>query len=166
MEIAILSKKTIRIKGKQATLLIDPDTTIKTMIPTDGVLFLEPYEKTLLSKVEGHRVVIKGPGEYEVGGIKISGFASGKNVAYSLLVDGVHIGLVQTTDLEKAKEKLTDEHIILLSSSESVDQAFLTALAPKVLIAYGEKAGEVLKTVGSEAKTLNKYATTVEKLPA
>lgn len=60
-------------------------------------------EVNLVSRGEEKPFVIDGPGEYEVGGIFVRGFAAtGGNTLYLLLVDGVrlvHLGALSAPDL-------------------------------------------------------------------
>jgi L-ascorbate metabolism protein UlaG (beta-lactamase superfamily) len=109
MEIKYFSGKTVVIKGKKETVLVDPkkenldDAKIASRVvvyTSDGFDYWEPEN--------GERVVIRGPGEYEVGGMEIAGYKGGGegNTIYTVLVEGVTVGI-----LGAMKEVLTDKKV-------------------------------------------------------
>lgn len=161
MEVALISKKSLRIKGKNAVLSVDPDSKFES----NAALFLdkEPQGKYVV----GAEVVINGPGEYETGGIKISGVKHDDNLVYSMTVDNVGILLGKLTTLEKLHTKLKEANILVVNCDNVSDASFLTALVTNVVIFYGDKATEICKAFGQEnPKTAKQFSTTVEKLPA
>ncbi len=156
MEIIPLSKSSLKIKGKRAGVVLDPDMGIKGKISSDAILVF-PNVDPDTSRVEEWRVYIRGSGEYEVGGIKISGIKSGKYFAYKLFVDGMSIGFATTDSIEGLRDILNGEHILVLSVSEKVDLSLIATLEPRVVILYGEKADGEIK--------VSKYSITRDKLP-
>jgi len=109
MEIKYFSDKSVVIKSKKDTVLINPrkedldDSKMASRIVVytfDGFDYWEPEN--------GERVVIRGPGEYEVGGVEIEGYKGGGegNTIYTVLVEGVTVGV-----LGEMKEMLTDKKI-------------------------------------------------------
>ncbi len=92
MEIAVLDKETIRIKGKNASFIIDPTSSI-SKTSADAIIFLTDVSDVNgpSSKVSDARVIIKGPGSYEIGGVRISGTKSGRDFYYSFNIDGLAI---------------------------------------------------------------------------
>ena len=161
MEVAILGGQYIKIRGKHATIAINPDD--KTSI----------YEAAIMLgnqtgvKINDDAVVIDGPGEYEIGGIKISGIRSNGETVYSLAVDGVVTVLGSLDALSKVQTKLQDSHVVLVKVSDIIDASFVTSLAPNVLMFYGEKADEAVKTIEKEGIiTANKYQVSYDKLPS
>jgi hypothetical protein len=85
MDITLLSKNSIKIRGKKAAFIIDPLDIQKNN--ADAIILLS--KKADLSKVDEYRVVISGTGEYEVAGVKISGVKAGEGVVFSFFMDGV-----------------------------------------------------------------------------
>jgi hypothetical protein len=70
VEILSLSSQSLRIKSKAATLAIEP-MNLKSKVVCDGVLsFTFPVPEL---SVEENPVVLFGPGEFEVKGLKIDG---------------------------------------------------------------------------------------------
>jgi len=70
MEITYLENKCLKIKGKKTVLIFNPNLLISKTVG-DVVIFLKDINYDL-KKVDEYRLVISGPGEYEIGGIKIS----------------------------------------------------------------------------------------------
>lgn len=170
MEISTLDTNTIKIKGKHTSLVIDPSKTI-SKTAADAVLLLNGTQY-FDQKVEGSRLLIQGPGEYEIGGVKISAFRLGSYLVYDVRMDGVSMFLAQDElmskqdMLQKSKDTMKDYHIVVLNSKAGGDQSGLPSLSPKVTVFYGEKALEAVKQLGKdEVKPVTKYQTTLDKLP-
>lgn len=110
MEITWLGHSCFRIKGKEATVIIDPCHPSYgyslTKLQSDIVTMSHSHPGHCYSEcVSGNPKQIKGPGEYEVKGIFITGMATfhdaeqgksrGKNTVYILEIDGMtlcHLG--------------------------------------------------------------------------
>ncbi len=162
MEISLLSPQSIRIKGKQGAFVINPSgkvTNVSALISFDGI----QIDKT---KVEDGTVILKGPGEYEVAGIKISGIRNGAETVYSLNVDKVDVLLARGKAIEKDHTKLREHNIVVLFNDTITDSSFITALAPNVVIFYGPNAEDSIKQLAKESyRTETKYQITLDKLP-
>lgn len=160
MEIAILAKNSLRIKGKHASLVVDPQE--KTM--ANAALVLNRSLDQL--NIQEEAVVIDGPGEYEIGGVKMSGMRNEGEILYDLNVDGVEILLGKLTSLEKQQHKLKEQNIVVAYVDSIAPSSFITSLASNVVIFYGEHAKEVASTFGKgNVVAMQKYSGTVEKLP-
>lgn len=161
MEIALLSKNALRIKGKNAVLVVDPQEKHEA---NAALVFSIPVSK--INPV-GSEVIINGPGEYETGGVKITGVKSEQDLVYSLSVDSVSVLLGKVSTLEKLQTKLKEANILVVNCDNIVDASFITSLVTNVLLLYGEKAAEVGKSIGGEnVVKASKYASTIDKLPA
>ncbi|MBI4084818.1 MAG: hypothetical protein HY431_02830 [Candidatus Levybacteria bacterium] len=159
MEIALLPKNGLKMKGKNATILVDASD--KTIVHSAVILL---NENTEAKRTE--TVFIQGPGEYEVGGIKIGGYRNNTFVAYSITVDTIDILLGTAEALENMQQKLKEHHILIVSTNSLIDSSFVTSLASNAVLFYGEKGSEVIKGFASEAvKKLAKYQVTKDKLP-
>ena len=160
MEIALLSKSGLRVKGKQATLAIDP----QDKSAGEAILLMNKSLDEVTKSDEA--VVISGTGEYEVGGIKMSGTRVDSTIIYSMSVDGVKILIGSLNALEKIHNKLQEHNIVVVNCNESGSASFVTSLTENVTIFYGEKATEVAQAFGKEnVKPMNKYSSTKDKLP-
>jgi len=160
MEIANLPKNSLRIKSKLASLVIDQQDTAE--YNASLVLGKSPKELTF----QDASVVITAPGEYEVGGIKISGSRADAAMIYTMNVDSVEIVIGQMTALSKMQNKLTDNNIVIVLCDTADNASFLTSLVTNVIVLYGEKAEEVSHSFAQEkVKRMAKYSSTLEKLP-
>lgn len=125
----------VRVKGKSATVVIDPYDPVYTGLPTlklaaDIVCVTHDHgdhnNTGAVSGVEEGKspFVISGPGEYEISGVNIIGVGSfhdekegaerGKNTIYHITID--EISLVHLGDL--GQKKLTEEQVEELSGCD------------------------------------------------
>jgi hypothetical protein len=107
MEIKNLGKQTILLKGKKENVLINPD--LKTLddgkIQSRIIAFTS--EKFDSMKLDYDKVILRGPGEYEVGGVEMIGLNGGKGeTIYTFNLDGVVICI-----LGESIEPLSDKKI-------------------------------------------------------
>lgn len=161
MDIYWYGQACFKIKGKQATVFIDPFDPVQTglKLPKDmtGDLALkthEHFDHNNIAAVTGSPLKISGPGQYEIKGIAVTGVATyhdnqqgaerGKNTIYNVEVDGVkivHLGdLGQKTLTEEQLEELgvCDILMIPVGSVYTIDAKdaanVVTQLEPKVVI--------------------------------
>jgi L-ascorbate metabolism protein UlaG (beta-lactamase superfamily) len=117
MEIKRLGKKSLLIKGKKESLLVNPENETKQV----ARIHLFSETKNIMTETD-KAVVIAGPGEYEVGGIEITGIRTeDTGLFYIIDVDGVRIGLVsqlveQLND--KKMERVGEVDVLLLDIGE------------------------------------------------
>lgn len=160
MEIAFLPQNSLKIKGKTSAFVVDP----AEKNAFNAVLLLNKSLDEI--KLDEEVVVIGGPGEYEVGGVKLTGVRSEADVFYSLNVEGVDVVVGKLSTLDKMQHKLKEHNIVVALCNEEANASFLTSLTSNVVIFYGEKAKEVAQGFGREnIQHLPKYTTTKEKLP-
>lgn len=130
MDITWYGQACFRVKGKQATLVLDPFSPSFTglklpKLSADAVTISHPHEDHNFKEgiVESNPVVVAGPGEYEIKGIAITGVATfhddkhgeerGRNTVYQCLIDNVsivHLGDIGHT--------LTKEQMSAISSCD------------------------------------------------
>lgn len=162
MEVTVQGTNSLKIRGKYASIQVNP--TDKSNAYNAAILLSNPAKSSL--KIDDEIVVIDGPGEYEAGGIKISGIRSEGVTAYSLLVDGVEVLLGDLKTLEKLHQKVKEHTIALVYTPEEANVSFATSLASSALLFYGEKSSIVIDSLAKdEKKVLPKYQITAEKLP-
>src|SRR5260221_6667515 len=164
MEIAYISERNAKIKGKQVTLVTDlPEG--KNKIVSDGVLLLGAKRSPeFLSTELG--IIFQGPGEYEVKGTKITGFKTGEEAMYTVTLDGISLFVGNVSSAEKMKDKLHEHDVALLFCNEVLSQATMGVINARVLIFMGEKDSETAKAFGKEGTVAAKYVVTKDKLPA
>lgn len=165
IEITLLDKNSlspIKIRGKKTALVVNP--TVKTS--ADAVLLLGAEESFSPEKVENQRLVIEGPGEYEISGVKITSFGRGRDLAYEILLDGVDIFLGTSKTIEKVHDAKRECEVLILRADSVVDQSFITALSPKIIVFCGEQAQASAKIFGkNEVLPTQKIQIKSEKLP-
>ncbi|HSA83724.1 MAG TPA: hypothetical protein VLF20_02450 [Patescibacteria group bacterium] len=161
MEIALLPKSGIRIKGKKATIAVD--STDKVVY--EAVLALAKSAEEVI--VPDESVLIFSVGEFEVGGIKITGIRSeAGRMIYSALVDGISILIGGLNALEKTHSKLQEHDIVVVDCEEEGSSSFVASLASNVVVFYGPHAAITSSAFGKDAvKIQNKYSNTKDKLP-
>lgn len=118
MEIKYFGESKIYLKGKKESVWINPGKE-----EFDGkngearvVIFTNKEKNFVKLRNENNKVVIAGPGEYEVGGVEINGV----NAMYALTIDGIKIvvvGKIEGEITEKKKEKLEEADVLLVSMS-------------------------------------------------
>lgn len=170
MDLALLTPQTIKLKGKRVQLVIDPTELLKTKTEADGVIaFFHPKDITT-SKIEGNRVIMSGPGEYEVSGAKIGGVKVGSRVVYSFTIDKTKILLFPATEALGIKEMLDDYHIAVIRVDLDDDIESVLASGVKIVSLYGLKAKAVFDKLAKDMEkeqtsTTGKLSVVAEKLP-
>lgn len=166
MEIARVSGQSIKIKGKQVSILVNPlEDKVKT--GADIALFFSRSSQTFdREAVEGLKLVIDGPGEYELGGVKITGEKSNQEYYYLVTVDGISLVLGRVSSFSKVKDSLQEAQILCLLADGLANQSVITAVNSTILLFYGEKAEDNVKALGKEdLESSSKFVITREKIP-
>lgn len=173
MEISLLSKESLKIRGKNSALAVDSaspkDSTSTSADKKDksiysAVIGLNLSADELLT--QSGSVVIDRPGEYEVGGIKMNATQGDGGIIFNPIVDGIEILLGKLSTFEKMQHKLKEQHIVIVYVDCAINASFITSLASHALIFYGKTVGEITKSLGAEnTKHLSKYSITFDKLP-
>lgn len=173
MDVSILSKNSIKIKGKKAAFIVGApmekgglEFSIKNKVAADAVLLLNRTGIFDTSKIEEQRVVIKGPGDYEISGAKVSALNTNNDLVYIIHIDGIDALLGSTDAVKRIKEKINEQKVAILYSNSEIDQSLITAIEPKAAVFFGEKAEECLKALGKEIKPVAKFSVSADKMPA
>src|SRR3989344_8302726 len=115
MDIALLDQKAIKVKGKSSAIVIDPNTsTLK--VEANAIIMLEDSADFSDKKIEGSRITVKGPGEYEIGGAKISGIKIGEKLVVRIDIDGVKVLVGSGASIEKISDKIDASEVIIINS--------------------------------------------------
>lgn len=158
MEITHLGHACFKLRGKNATLIIDPfssDIGLKMpKIEADAVLCTHRHpDHHDLSRVENYRVLIESQGEYEVGGAQILGVLGfhdknkgaerGRITLFQIKMDGltiVHLGDLGDKLTDQQIEELDGADILMIpvGGTFTIDAALATEvvaqLGPKIVI--------------------------------
>lgn len=165
MDISVLDKGCIKIRGRLGSVIVDPSSTMPKN-SANGIMLQNPsFLDTGLSRVLDYSIVISGPGDYEVGGLRVFGKKGVKNLLYRLLVDDVRILLGKASELLEG-EKINVCDILLIHADSELSESFIASFDPKVVLLYGTEAKDVLKLWGKETLLpVKKFVITKEKLP-
>jgi hypothetical protein len=162
MEISVQDTNSLKIRGKHAAVYINPHD--KTANYNMAILIGNPSRSSL--KIKEEVVIIDGPGEYEAGGIKVSGIKSETGTVYTITVDNIDLLLGDRDGLEKIYQKLKEHHVAVIHAGTVGNTSFATSLGMKALLFFGEKAKESIDSLAKdEKKELAKYTISSDKLP-
>lgn len=160
MEVTLLPQNTLRIKGKQSAFFVNPASKQQAQV---AVIIGSPEQEPL---VDDETVIIAGSGEYEIGGVRMSGIHAGEDTVYSFTVDGVEVLLGTLAAFEKGQSKLKEHHVVIVLARSVREASFMTSFASRALLFYGEQSESVVNSFEKEdLQTLGKYQVTLEKLP-
>lgn len=165
MDIYWFGQACFKLKGKGATVVIDPFypefTGLKLPKEVVGEVVVCSHEhqdhsncNAILTPQGGKPMIFKDPGEYEVGGVVISGIPSfhddsqgserGKNIIFHLMFDGldiVHLGDLgqsKLTEDQVAEVGETDILLIPVGGTYTIDAKvasdIVSQLEPKIII--------------------------------
>jgi hypothetical protein len=164
VDIYILDKSTIRIHSKHANFVVDPGKQ-GNKVSCDAVILLNNLTSDL-SRVMDYRIILNGPGEYEVNGVKILGVKGDKGFVYSFMVDGFSAILGTSSEISKIKENVFLCQIVILNVDDEINSAVVTKLEPKIVILYGDNKESAAKILGKEnLLPIKKFSALKDKLP-
>lgn len=165
MEISVVDKSTIKLKGKNVNLIIDP-TSSMPKTSADAVLFLNGEQDldSQTAKVVDSRVTINGEGSYEVSGARFTSRRINGTIFYDLNIDGLSIFLADTKAIEKAQD-MGSCNLLALNVDSDFKESMVSSFEPSIIALYGEKAESAVKLLGKEHQTVSKFSQTADKLP-
>ncbi len=115
MEIKFLNNSTIFLKGKKESVLIDPTKT--ELVENKGNSRIIVYTSGDFNDVDildNQKIIIRGGGEYEVGGVEIVGFnGENNNTIYRIVIDGFVLVI-----LGEINQELTPKRIERIDSTD------------------------------------------------
>ena len=116
MEIKLLNKNTFYIKGKKESVLVNPSNEDKEKNSSRVVIFTN--ENLGGHDLEGDKVLMNGPGEYEVNGVEVNGVnGEDGNTVYKVGIDGfmlVIIGGLKQELSEKRVDRIDAADILIV----------------------------------------------------
>jgi L-ascorbate metabolism protein UlaG (beta-lactamase superfamily) len=132
MEITWLGYSCFKLRGSRTTVITDPYSPASGHTlgkPSAGIVTIShPHaDHSYASAIEGQPRLVKGPGEYEIGGVLIYGMTTfhdaekgavkGRNTAYVIEVDEVsicHLGDLGHVPTPEQKEELGPIDVLLV----------------------------------------------------
>jgi hypothetical protein len=115
MEIKLLGDYTVFLKGKKENILVNPTKKILVDSKFDSriVLFTAKCFDDVDS-INDSKVLVRGPGEYEIGGVEINGYnGEDENTVYRLVIDGISIVV-----LGKIAQELSSKRVERIDSAD------------------------------------------------
>ncbi|HVT01154.1 MAG TPA: hypothetical protein VHE53_02860 [Patescibacteria group bacterium] len=128
MEIASVSQKSIKIKSKAATFVIDPTGKIDS-----DVIILTQKAQDYSDFAD--KVVIDGPGEYEVSGVSIKGENIHDKLSFDFFEDNQRLLFVPVSVVKDADTE--DYTAIVMSLDEKV--ADIPSVASELVVVIGDE---------------------------
>ncbi len=114
MEIKVLENQSIYFKGKKENVFVNPNEGDREDSKYPSRIFLFTAEKYDGMGFEGDKILIRAPGEYEVGGVEINGYNAGnENTIYVFNLDGIKVVV-----LGELEEALSDKRIEKIDSAD------------------------------------------------
>ena len=180
MDITWLGHSCFRIKGKEAIVITDPcDPSLGyplSKLRSDIVTVSHSHPgHSYVEAIEGEFKEIRGPGEYEIKGVFVTGIATyhddskgserGKNTVYLIEIEGVtlcHLGDIGHALSSDMEEQIGDVGVLFLPVGEinTIDSSkaadIVKNLSPKVVIPMHYKTPASTKNLETVDKFLKK----------
>ena len=140
MEIVWLGHSCFRIRGREATVLLDPcppTTGYSIGKPTADIVTISHQhdDHTYLKAVAGNPTVLEGPGEYEIHGAFITGISTyhggdegaerGASIAFGVEMEDIrvcHLGDLGHSPTAEQAEEMTGADVLLVPWAEAIAQ--------------------------------------------
>ncbi len=104
MEIVYQGQGCVRVSTGKVSVLVDPFRMVGNDLEGDTAIIAISQDapgRTAIEAVQGHPYIIRGPGEYEINGVLITGIAAlrdeasgpagGRTTIYNILIDGLRV---------------------------------------------------------------------------
>lgn len=131
MEISKINTTSIKIKTKNTTFLVDPASKSEG----DVVLLMQKGDFLI---PEEAKLIVEGPGEYEVAGVSIKGVEGSSGMIYRVFDDQYNILIITSDELAKRKDE--DEYDgVFIKVTEKIDEAILSNCVADAVVLYGEE---------------------------
>lgn len=179
MEITYIGHSCFEIKGDKTTVVIDPyDKKIGYDMPkmTADILVMshDHFDHANKDAVSGYKLMIEGPGEYEVDGTFIYGFQTfhdaqegaerGKNTIYQIDIDDfsvLHLGDLGHELSKETLEKMSEVDVLLVpvggvfTIDAKTATKVISSLEPGFVIPMHYQTKDL--TIGQELAGLDKF---------
>jgi L-ascorbate metabolism protein UlaG (beta-lactamase superfamily) len=195
VEITWFGRNAFRLRGREGVIVTDPcprESGYNLGKPAADIVTVSRRDDpgySAVSAVAGNPIVLDAPGEYEVGGVLVSGTANlradgTRNVIFTIDLDGmrvVHLGLPTSPPPAAELQELGDVDVLLvpvgglnsLSSAAAAD--IVTTVEPKVVLPMNyrtnleslelEPVDRFVKETGAKAEPQPRLQVTRSQLP-
>lgn len=143
MEVSKIGNSGIKIRTKNASFLVNPEKKIDC-----DVIVLTQKPQTYLEYHD--RIVIDGPGEYEVSGVSIRGEAIDGKVLFDFSADSQRLLILPTASIAKSEEAQDYTATVVLLDENSKDT--ISQISSGIVIVVGA-VDTILKDKTSLKKT-------------
>ncbi len=128
MEIARLGVSSVKIKAKNVSFVINPDKK------NDGEVVILTAKAQNYSSYQG-KLVIDGPGEYEVAGVSIHGDQIDGKLSFDFLEDNQRILVLSSPLIAKSKE--TEDYTATVVMLTENSGTLLSQISSEVILVVG-----------------------------
>jgi hypothetical protein len=149
VDIALIRGTSIKIRDKKTSIIVDPvlageaDVVIATSSSCDP------------QKVKNYRVLISGPGEYEVGGVFIYGRRIKDSLVFEISNEEETVLFAPDYALSQLPRDTEGYSTLLIRVEKGVDEEILQIFSPARFVLFGNKEAAKL----SNLETANKVST-------
>jgi len=165
MDITFSNKESIKLAGKNATIVINPVAETKA----DLYLFTNP------EAFQGDFKAFYGPGEYEVLGSMVDGIEiTPENTCYSVVIDDMHVTYainMAETFSDDQLDRMEGVDILVISvegdKSELMNK-IITQVEPRILVPIIQNEAELAKIkseFGKDVEPTDKFKIVKKDLP-
>jgi len=119
MDIIKVGEKSLRIKSKNTSFIINPEKKIEENVI---VLMEKPEDYSELPK---DTLIIAGPGEYEIAGVSIKGEGSKEGISYDFFEDGQRLIVLSNPGVAAAKDMEVASAVVVFLNGENLDKLSL-----------------------------------------
>ncbi len=185
MEITWIGRTCFRLRGREGAILTDPvaaETGHSLGRTSAEIVTLSRRDDLAISNVKGvsgEPRVFDAPGEYEVRGILVTGFAlaldgGGQNMVFACEIDGiniVHLGLPDAPPAASVLEQLDDVDVLLMpvgagtSLSASVASDVMQTIDPHLVVPMNYKTEQEQADLEPLSRFLSEAGVSPEPLP-
>lgn len=148
MEISSLQDSSIRIKTKTVEIVVDPkgvsDAEVNILTEDTGKVF---------ERDEAGKLIIKGPGEYEVKGVTITGEDKSGDIIYRVN-DGQYTIILAASSVVNKVVIEDDESVgaVVFRLNAKFDEGALGSLSSSLIILYGNEEFAPQKNITKKEK--------------
>lgn len=136
MEISTAGKNSIKIKTKNAIIVVDPEKAQE-----QDVILLTSYKDI---QDESAKLIVVGAGEYEVGGVSIKAEKEGENIVYELFDDSYKVAIFPSATMKKIKGD-DDVDAVIVHVTNKADMEKVEELSSDIILIYGDEENVVIK---------------------